>query len=83
MQRRRKSTAHREGNTKAAFLLNQSAHLALTVHRSARRKLATLFYGRHDCDYEETKTPGIVQTGRECSETVDQPLFSRASRPEQ
>ena len=36
------------------FFLDQRAHLTLTVHRSARRKLAALLE-RHDCVYEGTK----------------------------
>ena len=39
---------YRESRTKVTLLLDQSAHLALTVHRSAHGKLAALFE-RHDC----------------------------------
>jgi hypothetical protein len=46
--------AYRESRTKVTLFLNQSAHLALTVHRSARRELAALLE-RHDCLYERTE----------------------------
>lgn len=42
--------AYSESRTKVTLLLHQSAHLALTVHRSARGELAGLFE-RHDCVY--------------------------------
>jgi hypothetical protein len=51
--------AYRESWTEGAFLLDQSAHLPLTVHRSARRELAALLES-HDCFDNGTETVDVV-----------------------
>jgi len=49
---------YRECRTKVTLPLDERAHLALAVHRGARRELAALFE-RHDCFDEGTD--GLVR----------------------
>jgi hypothetical protein len=44
----RQGVTYRQRGTKMSLLLSEGAHLALTVHRSARRELAALLHG-HGC----------------------------------
>lgn len=55
--------AYRECWTEGAFLLNQRAHLSLTVHRSARRELAALLES-HDCVNERTNALVVMLSSR-------------------
>lgn len=61
--RKEMGAAYRECWTEGAFLLNQRAHLSLTVHRSARRELAALLES-HDCVNERTNALVVMLSSR-------------------